>query len=154
MSDSILLQAVEQAIDELNAETPTGIPDATNRRYIEGEKISEPRIAVFLGDERVEPPRNNAPADPITLRRGALAVQCIALTDDPAELDAVVDPLLQHVVRTLGRSRLDKLVFSLAETGSTRRAYQSDTYVMVLTVLFNMTYQTARDDLTQRTATP
>lgn len=150
MTDSIALQAVDAAIEALNEEAPTGMPEAGNRRHLEGEKVTEPRIGVFLGDESVLAPRQNSVHDPLARRQTVLAVQCIGVTDDIEKLDECVDPMLQHVVATLGRSNLEGLVYSLREQSTTRRAYYMDTYVMVLTVVFEMSYQTKRDDLTER----
>lgn len=150
MTDSVIYSVVEAIIESLNEAPPTGVPQAGSRRYMEGEEVTAPRIGVFLGDESVGPARGHPANDPLTLRDAQIAVQCIGVADDIEKLDACVDPLVQHVVATLGRSRLGRRVHWLRETATTRRAFYQHRYVMVLTVLFEVRYQTLRDDLTRR----
>lgn len=146
--DPLFVQILDRAVDELNDERPTGVPESTKRRRIPGSKITGPSMAVFLGNETVDLPRASSNQDPLSRRRLALAVQCINLTDDVEQLDACVAPMVAWAVHVLGKTNLQKLVHYVRETGSQREPEYLDTAIMVATVVFEVSYQTRRNDLT------
>lgn len=150
MADSIAIRAVAQAIAELNADLPPGIPETTNRRVFPGDKIplEQLRMAVFLGDESLDAPMQSSNQDRIARRRTAIAVQCAASTTDVALIDTIVDPLLNHATARLGQSRLGGLVHYIRETGTNRRSEYKDLYLSICTRIFEISYQTRRNDST------
>lgn len=151
MADAVYLQILDGIIDALNDGRPSDIPEVTSRRVTPGEKVSEPSMAVFLGDETVDPPRSHL--DTLARRRMAIAVQCIAPAEDTAELDRLVEPMLKWSAGVLGKPRrpevLKGLVLYLRETELQRRAtVVGDVYIMAATQIFECSYTTRRDDLT------
>jgi hypothetical protein len=149
MADALFLQILDACVLALNTDRPQDVPEVTKRRTLPGEKLKEPRMAVFLGDENVE--RGRTRRDPLTRRAMAIAVQCAAPTDDIEELDRIVAPMLIWSTRILGLSRLGGLVYELRETGTQRRPEHIDLFTMTATQVYECTYQTRRDDLTTRT---
>lgn len=148
--DPLFVQILDRAVEELNDTRPTGVPETTKRRRIPGSKVTGPSMAVFLGNETVDPPRGSSNQDPLSRRRLLLAVQCVNRTDDVEELDACVAPMIAWAVQVLGRTNLQKLVHYVRETGSQREPEYLDTAIMVATVLFEVSYQTRRTDLSSK----
>jgi hypothetical protein len=109
-------------------------------------------MAVFLGDEGLDAPRGQSGRDPIARRRLPIAVQCAAATDDVAELDIIVQPMLIWATSVLGQLRppedLRGLIHYVRETGTLRRTEYLDVSTMTATQIYECSYQTRRDDLT------
>lgn len=151
MSDDILaIQILDQIIAELNTNRPTDVPEVTARRTFPDEIVREPRMAVFLGDEQLDPPRAGSNADPLARRRLAVAVQCVGVTDNVGEIDRTVQPMLAWATQVLGRSRLGGLVHYVRERGTERRPTYLEIYRLTATQIYEVAYQTLRDDQTRR----
>jgi len=150
VADSILLQLLHRARLELNTDRPPDIPIATLRRYLPGDKLTGKRLSLFLGDERVEPAIQRPRRDPLRRAFAQIAVQCAAAADDLETIDAEPDAMIQYVTPKLGLSTLAGLVHYLRETGTARRVYEGDLNIIVCTILFEASFQTRRDDLTER----
>lgn len=150
MSDLTIRQRCrDEAIAELNAAPPTGIPQATMRRYIPGQKITEPRIACFFGNE--DPSRPLGAGGPLTKREFMLAVQCVVIVEDPKDADDTMEPLLAHIVKTLGATNLDKLATNVEEKGTTwAGSNDGAAFILAALTLWKITYQTLRNDLTKK----
>ena len=150
MAEAIILQIIDGVTAALNTDRPFDVPEVTNRRVVPGEKIREERMAVFLGDEEVDPWR--ARGDSLARRRVQIAVQCSAPVEDPADLDASVQPMLNWSAAVLGQLRppvaLRGLVHYFRETSTLKRPEQMDVFVMSAIVFYECSYQTRRDDLT------
>lgn len=139
----------DQVITDLNATNPTGVPEATKRRYIPGAKIVEPRIAVFLVDEATE--RINGRGGNLTRRNLTLAVQCVIVVEDPADADDTIEPLLEHVVDVLGNTNLAGAATDVAEVGTQWGGDSSSgLYILMAITRWRIEYQTVRDDLTRK----
>lgn len=152
MSAPLFIQIRDRVIEELNTDRPSDVPEATSRRSFPEEPVrDEPRIAVFLGDETVDPPRGSSNMDPISRRRLPIAVQCVAGTDDIAEVDDIVAPLIAWVTSVLAQTNLDGLVHYMRETSTQRAPQYMDLYIMRATLIFEVSYQTLRRDITART---
>jgi hypothetical protein len=153
MADSIILQAVGAAIVLLNTDRPDGIPEVSNKRVFPGDPIVEsaPRMAVFLGDESIDAPMQSSSQDRMTRRRTAIAVQCAASVDEVEQLDRSVDAMLNWATATLGQTRLGGLVHFCRETGTTRRSEYKEVYTMIATRIFELSFQTRRNDSTVNT---
>lgn len=143
-------QILAAVVLALNTDRPADVPLVTTRRVFPSERITEPTMGVFLGDEQLDAPRAGSNRDPIARRRIAIAVQCIDATDDKDELDSIVSPMLQWSTKVLGLQRLGGLVHYIRETGTTRTPVYQDLFTMTATQVFECSYQTRRDDLTVR----
>jgi hypothetical protein len=152
VTDALFVQILDASIDALNEDRPTAVPEATKRRAVPGERITAPRMAVFLGNEVLDPPRQNSRQDTLARRRLEIAVQCTGVTDDVAELDESVAPMLAWATSVLGMSGLDGLAHYVRETSVTRQAFLDlDRFVIHATIFFECSYQTRRADLTRET---
>lgn len=142
-------QIRDRFIAELNADPPTGVPEATKRRYIPGSKINAPRIAVFFVDEPTE--RVGGAGGALTRRTLTIAVQCVIVCEDPEDADDTVEPLLEHVVAVLGDTNLAGLATDLVEVG-TQWGSDTSTGLVVHMALtrWRVQYQTVKDDLTKK----
>ena len=150
MADAIILQVIKAVIVDLNTNRPDDVPEVTSRRVFPNDKVTDIRMAVFLGDEDVDPPRGQSNRDRLTRRRTSFAVQCVAPTDLIEEIDEIVQPMLNWSSSVLGHNRLGGLVHYLRETGTTRRVTYQDMAVITATQIFECSYQTLRNDLTAR----
>lgn len=145
----MFVQILDRAIEELNTDRPLDVPVATKRRSFPGEKPpAGGTLAVFLGDETLDPPRGSSNIDSLSRRRLPMAVQCVGATDDVALLDEVVEPHLVWATRVLGQSRLGGLVHYVRETAVQRAPEYIDLFVMRATVIFEVSYHTLRRDIT------
>src|SRR5690606_33558554 len=77
-------EILDAIVEELNTDRPADVPEVTKRRVTPGEPVREARMAVFLGDESVDPTRGNVSPrmDSIARRRQQIAVQCVGVTDE------------------------------------------------------------------------
>lgn len=151
MSDIVIVQILDEILDMLNATgRPADVPEVTLRRTFPDEEVKEARMAIYLGDETVDPPRQNSSQDPLARRRTSLAVQCVAATDDPSEIDFVTQPMVAWATEVLGMTKIPELGLHYAREQSTvRRVASLGHYVVVTTVIFELSYQTRRNDLTR-----
>src|SRR5690349_15660597 len=95
----------DRVILELNAAPPSGVPQATRRRYVPGTRLTEPRIAVFFIEEPTS--RQGGRAGALAQRRLTIAVQAVLPVENPEGSDEAMEPLLAHIVATLGATTLD-----------------------------------------------
>lgn len=139
----------DQVIAELNADLPTGVPEASRRRYVPGTKLDAARIAVFFVEEPVSRPGSRAM--PIVQRKLTVAVQCVLPVEDPEDADDAMESLLEHVVARLGDTYLGGLATDMRELG-TQWAGDSSTglYVFMALTRWEVEYQTQRADLTKK----
>lgn len=153
MADTVIIEILDELLDRLNSTgRPADVPEVTLRRTLPDEQLREPRMAIFLGDETVEPPRQSSNADPLALRRRQVAVQCIAPTDDLEFVDRATQHLVSWAVKVLGRAKAPEIgLLSTREIGTTHRVVSAGLYIVHDTVLFELTYQTRRNDLTRVT---
>lgn len=135
----------------LNTDRAGDVPEVTKRRLVPGEEVTRPRMAVFLGDETVDRPRNGVSPrlDQVARRRVTIAVQCVGVAEDLALLDASVSPMLAWATEKLGPANLDGLVHHFTELGTSRAAYQTGVHVLIATALYECSYQTSRSDQTR-----
>lgn len=146
---SVRDQIRDRMITELNASNPTGVPDATKRRYIPGQKITGPRIAVFFAEELTE--RVGGRGSSLTRRNFTIAVQCVILVEDPADADDTMEPLLEHVVGVLGDTNLAGLATDVAEVGTQWGGDSSSgLYILMAIMRWRVEFQTVRNDLTRK----
>ena len=149
MTDSVTIQALERVIAVLNEDRPTGVPQVTKRRTFPGEEIKAARMAVFLGDETIAAPMGSSNQDPLARRVIPIAVQCACATDDVEAIDALPDPMLNWATAKLGKTRLEGLVHYVRESATTRRVEHLSLYQVIATCVFEMSYQTRRNDRTR-----
>lgn len=151
MNELIIAQILDDLLERLNASgRPADVPEVTLRRTFPDEEVTQPRMALYLGDENVDPPRQSSNADPLSRRRTSIALQCVAATDDKAMIDFVTLPLVAWGVQVLGRARAPEIgVHYVRETSTTRRVASVGLYVVHTTIVFEVSYQTRRDDLTR-----
>jgi len=151
MADPLALQLRDKIIEALNTDRPTDIPEATKLRVMPGEPISEPFIAVFLGEEAANYPQGSRGA--IAARDMSVTVQLGVATATLAEVDDMLEPLRAWVVEVLGATDLDKLATSVAEVGipeGGRLVYKLDLYNALVFSSWRVRYQTKRDNLTAK----
>lgn len=139
----------DQIITELNTDTPTGLPQATKRRYVPGAHLREPQIGVFFVEEPAE--RVGGRGGALTKRNLTIAVQCVIPCEDPAEADDLLEPLLVHVIDKLGDTNLDGLVTDCVEVG-TQWGTDTSTGIVVHMGLnrWRVEYQSVKDDLSRK----
>ena len=146
---SVRDQIRDRVITELNAANPTGVPDATKRRYIPGSKIVEPRIAVFFAEEQTS--RVNGRGGNLTRRNLTIAVQAVIVVEDPADADDTMEPLLEHVVDVLGDTTLAGLATDVEEVGTQWGGDSSSgLYILMAIMRWRVEFQTVRNDLTRK----
>lgn len=139
----------DRAITELNAAPPTGVPNTTKRRYVPGEKITEPRIAAFFAEEEVS--RVGGPASALTKRSFIIALQAIVIVEDPEDADDACEPLLEHVVNVMGDTNLAGLALSVTELSTLwASANSSAGFILAAMTRWRIDYQTVKNDLARK----
>lgn len=145
---SIRLQIRDQIIAELNTAPPVGVPEATKRRWVPGQQLREPRLAVFFGPtETLDPPRTGFPLNDRTL---IVSIQAAVAVEDPASADDEVEPLLAHVVKVLGNTSLNKLATKVEEQGTEWASGQAGLFYHAGITRYAVRFQTRRGDLTEK----
>lgn len=141
----------KRVITELNAAPPSGVPEATERRYVSGENVrgATTRLAVFPMDET--PERVGGPGGALTKRSVVMVVQCIVYVEKPDEADDALDAMLDHVVAVLGDTNLNKLATDIVEVG-TQWVVDTSSGVTVALALsrWRMNYQTVKNDMSRK----
>jgi hypothetical protein len=145
---SVRLQLRDAVIAALNADRPTGVPEATKRRFIPGQRLTDRRLAVFLESEDAERPQSRS--FPLTDRGLVVVVQAAAAVEEPAEADDALDDLLEHVVESLGNTNLGGLATNVQELSSSWGAGQADLFYIACATRWRVQYQTKRDDLSAK----
>jgi len=140
----------DNAIEELNSQAPTGIPECGKRRYIPGENTVEPRLAAFFGEEDTSRPQGSGGA--IVNRELILAIQCIIVCERPDEADDIMEPLLEHVVAVMGDTNLGGFATDVAELSTLWASAQipAGRFVLVALTRWKIRFSTKRADLTSR----
>jgi hypothetical protein len=144
---SIRQQIRDRAIEELNTDRPSDIPEASKRRYVPGSALNGPKLAVFFGKKEDSQPATNRHS-PLRLRDLQLATQCIQTVERPEEIDDAPEPMLEWVVGVLGASNLNELAHEVEEVGTYWEVEYRDLIYVAASVLWRVRYQTLRDDLT------
>lgn len=146
---TIRQQIRDAAIAALNTSPPTGVPETTKRRFIPGEKITQPRIAAFFSDE--DDQRVGGAGGPLTKRRLIIAIQAIVPVELPDEADDAIEPLLAHIVDVLGDTNLGGLATNVSEIQTVwATANDAGVFIIVALTRWGVEFQTVRDDLTKR----
>lgn len=137
----------DAAMALLNATPPTGVPTATKRRYVPGEKLAEPRLAVFFAEEEVK--RVGGAAGPISKRDFTLAIQAMVGVELPEEADDALEPMLVHIVEAMGDTNLGGLALNVSESSTLwASGNEAGRFYLVALTRWKIEYQTKRDDLT------
>lgn len=145
---TVSLDIRDAVIEALNAALPAGIPVASKRRVMPGEPVTEPFIAVFLGQEPVSYPGGSRA--PIAQRELEVMIELGIVTDDITQIDDLIEPMRAHLVDRLGDTNLSGLATAVNERGipeGGRLVYKLDLYNALTFVRFDVRYQTKRDDL-------
>lgn len=145
---TIRQQIRDQVIAELNDDRPSDIPEATKRRYIPGDRLAAPRIAVFFINEPTRPATNRH--SPLTSRELFIATQCLNLVENVEDVDDSVEPLLAWVTQVLGSSNLAGLALDIEEAGTQWEVQYADCVYVAATTRWRVAYQTLRNDLTRK----
>jgi hypothetical protein len=148
---TVALEIRDAVIEALNDAPLSGVPQASKRRVMPGEPIEESFIAVFLDDEAVSYPGNER--GPLTARNMGLLIEHGIVTDDLSAVDDLIEPLREHVVERLGDTNLGGLATSVIERGipeGGRLVWKLDRYNAICIVRFEVRYQTARANLSER----
>jgi len=151
MTDTVVVQILDELLDLLNATgRPADVPEVTLRRTFPDEKVESARMAIYLGDETLDPPRGSSNIDPISRRRVALAVQCVAATDEKDQIDRITQPMVAWAVQVLGQAKAPEIgLHYVREQSTARRVASLGLYVVHTTIVFELSYQTRRNDLTR-----
>jgi hypothetical protein len=139
-------QVRDQIIAELNAGLPTGVPEATKRRYIPGEKLTSPRLAVFFAEEEDERPGGSR--GPLTKRSLTIAIQAMARCALPEEADDLIEPMLEHIVSVMGDTNLAGLALDVAEVSTVWATANDAAFYIVALCRWRIDFQTKKADLT------
>lgn len=150
MTDTIRKAVRDRAIYELNLDRPTGIPEATKRRFVPGQVIKESRIAVFFAEEDAMPGPGGRPSSPLTRRRLMLAIQSIVAVERPEDADDVAEDMLAHITERMGKTNLNGLAFSVTELSTLWASAPGDLFYLVALQRWAVDYQTAKADLTAK----
>lgn len=146
---SVRQQIRDRAILELNAAPATGVPTTTKRRFIPGEKLTEPRIAAFFAEE--EASRVGGPGSALTKRDFILALQAIVVVENPADADDTIEPLLEHIVAVMGDTNLAGLALEVSEIGTLwASANDAGAFILVAMTRWRIKFQTVRNDLARK----
>lgn len=144
---TIRLEILQAALALLNTNRPADVPEVTMRRSFPGEKVTESRMAVFLGQDNLDEPRSAH--DPVGRHRMLLGVQCVAPTDDVTELDAITEPMLAWASVCLAIGNLGGRIHWTREVGTVWEPEYLDLYIQKATATFEISYQALRADPTQ-----
>lgn len=135
----------DAAIAALNAAPPTGVPSTGKRRYIPGEKLTEPRLAAFFGEEDASRPGGRSA--PLTKRSLTLIIQAMISVENPQDADDTVEPLLVHIVDVMGETNLGGLALDVSEVSTLWASGEAGRFYLVALTRWKIEYQTKRDDL-------
>lgn len=153
---SVRQQIRDAIITALNAETPTGVPEATKRRFIPGMRLTEPILGVFFADEETQPIR--AAHAPVVQREFLIAIQAVVVVEDVAEADDAAEVILEHVVATLGpaihgagdAAFLKPYATDCTEVGTTWAAATEASLVYLAALMrWRIQFKTNRSDITR-----
>lgn len=136
------LSILAAALTRLNTDRPSDVPEVTSRRSFPGEKVTEPRMALFLGQDNVEQQRHAY--DPIERHLMLVGIQCVAPTDDITELDAITEPMLAWASQCLGMGNLGGLVTYTRQVGCVWEPEYVDFYIQRATATYEISYQALR----------
>lgn len=142
---SVRKQLRDAAIALLNNQRPANIPECTKRRYIPGEKLTEPRIAAFFGEEDATRPGGRS--GPLTKRSLTLVLQAMVVVETPDEADDAMEPLLEHIVERMGDSNLGGLALDITEESTLWASGQAGAFYLVGLTRWKIEFQTKRNDL-------
>jgi hypothetical protein len=142
---TIRQQIRDAAIEALNTNRPTDVPEAGKRRWTPGQKITAPRLAAFFGEEDVQQPQGRS--GPLAKRYLILVLQAVAVVEDPAEADDAIEPILAHIVDVMGDTNLNGLALSITEIATLWATGESSVFVIAALSRWRIEYQTLRDDL-------
>jgi hypothetical protein len=145
---SVRQQIRDAAIAALNASAPTGVPECGKRRYIPGEKLNEPRMAAFFGEEDASRPGGRA--GPLTKRALILVIQAMVVVDTPDQADDAVEPQLEHITEVMGDTNLGGLALDVTEVSTLWAQGEAGRFFLVALTRWRIEYQTKRDDLTAK----
>jgi hypothetical protein len=132
-------------ITAINTARPVGVPEATRRRFIPGQRVSSQRLGVFFVKEENVQPGGRSGA--VTKRALTLATQVVDAVEDPEDADDSVEPSLTWLVSVLAGSNLGGLVFDIQETATVWETQNHDLFYVAATVTWTVTYQTQRANL-------
>lgn len=138
----------DAVIARLNTARPANIPEATRRRYVPGQRVTNQRLAVFFVKE--EDKRIGGAGGPVTHRAILIATQVVDAVEDPADADDAVEPALAWLTQVLAASNLSGLVLDIEETGTLWETSNEDLFYIAATVTWRVTYQTARANLSAK----
>lgn len=140
----------DACITLLNTARPSDVPEAGKRRFAPGERITDPRIAVFFGEEQTAQPGGSR--SPIAARSLIMAVQAIVAVETPAEADDACETLLAWIVEQLGNTALGGLATNVRELGTLWQQGGDATslFYLVATTRWQVDFQTLRADLTRK----
>jgi hypothetical protein len=146
---SVRTEIRDQAIQELNTDRPTDVPECTRRRFIPGEKIRAARLAAFFQDEDAD--QVGGDSGPLTERNMVLLIQAIVPVELPEEADDAIEPLLEHIVATLGDTKLSGKALGVRELNTLwATANDGGVFVIVALTRWRIRYYTRKNDLTKR----
>lgn len=132
-------------ISTINLARPSGVAEATRRRYIPGERVTEQRIGVFFLKEENQQPGGRS--GPVTSRALTIATQVVDAVEDPADADDAVEPALAWLVRVLAGSNLGGLVHDVTESGTVWETLNQDLFYVAATITWKVNFQTQRANL-------
>lgn len=144
---SIRREIRDEIIARLNDDPPSGVPQASKRRWFPGFPLMSTRLSVFFIEEPVETLGGKA-AGPIAKRNLAVGIQAACAVEDPADADDALEPVLEWVNEVLGETTLDGKVWSCTERVTAWDAIAADRLYCQAVVIYDITYQTRRNDLT------
>ena len=138
----------DAVVAALNAGRPADVPEASTRRFVPGNPLDCARLAVFMAEEPVE--GVGGPRGPIVRRQLSMAVQALAVSEEPDDLDDLVEPMLAWAVRALAAATFGGLAHEVVEQRTTwETARVGDRYAVAATLYLAVPYQSARADLTR-----
>lgn len=139
----------DRAIFELNQANPTGVPDCTKRRFVPGEKLVNPRLAAFFGQEDTSRPQGRQ--GPVTRRKLRLVIQAMAAVNDPADADDALEPMLEHIVAIMGDTNLNGLALDVAEVQTVwASGNDAGKFYIVAISQWDIDLQTKRNDISAK----
>lgn len=145
---SLRTEIRDRIIAALNADVPTGIPQATKRRWLPGSQITEPRVSVIFLDELVEQSAGGRNS-PVVRRSLVYGVQVVAGAHEPDFSDDLIEPVLAHVVDALGDTNLGGYATGVFELGTQWQTSETGTARFVIAAMnrWRVDFQTKRNDL-------